>query len=364
MAHLFQSLLLLIATASKNELARQIKYLKVENEILRSKLPARITVTGKERSRLVRFAQKLGTAIHGLATIVTPQTVLRWIREEREGKHQTPVKRGRRRTAQEICLLVVKLARENEWGYTRILGELRKLGIRSISRNTVKRILAEHGFDPGPNRGEGSWDEFLKRHAASLWQCDFFSQKTMTFQGIRDVFVLAFLNVKTRRVILSPATHHPNEAWVVAQTESFIEQAKELKLPIGLVQHDRDTKFTQKFKQVLKQRRVQPVRNAFRAPNTNAYIERFVQSIGQECLDRFVIFGEAHMNHLCQEYLEYYHHERPHQALENEPLVRPKRHGRPKAKTKMEGSATVRLKEIRCKQRLGGLLKSYSKKAA
>lgn len=93
MAHLFQSLLLLIATASKNELARQIKYLKVENEILRSKLPGRITVTGKERSRLVRFAKNLGTAIFGLATIVTPQTVMRWLKEDREGKHLTPVTR-------------------------------------------------------------------------------------------------------------------------------------------------------------------------------------------------------------------------------------------------------------------------------
>ncbi|MGV3607188.1 MAG: integrase core domain-containing protein [Planctomycetaceae bacterium] len=362
MAQLFQSLLLLIATASKNELARQIKYLKVENEILRSKLPARITVTTKERSRLVRFAKKLGTAIYGLATIVTPQTVMRWLKEDREGKNQTPVKRGRRRTSQEICLLVVKLARENNWGYTRILGEIRKLGIKSISRNTVKRILAEHGFDPGPTRGEGSWDEFLKRHAASLWQCDFFSQKTVTFQGIREAFVLAFLNVKTRQVILSPATHHPNEAWVLAQTNSFMEQAKELKIPIGLVQHDRDTKFTRKFDELLKQQKVKPIRNAFRAPNTNAYIERFVQSIGQECLDQFVIFGTGHLDHLCQEYLEHYHHERPHQALDNEPLIRPKPRGRPKDKN--ESKAVVRLKDIRCKERLGGLLKSYSRRAA
>ena len=118
MVKLFQSLLLLIATASKNELARQIKYLKVENEVLRSKLPGRITVTVKERSRLVRFGQKLGSALRGLVTIVTPDTIVRWIREEREGKGRTPVKRGRRRTSQEICLLVVKLARENEWGYT------------------------------------------------------------------------------------------------------------------------------------------------------------------------------------------------------------------------------------------------------
>jgi len=172
------------------------------------------------------------------------------------------------------------------------------------------------------------------------------------------MFVLAFLNVETRQVILSPATLHPNEAWVLAPTQSFIEQAKELKIPVGLVQHDRDTKFTKKFAEFLKQRKVKPIRNAFRAPNTNAYIERFVQSIGQECLDRFVIFGPKHMDHLCREYLEYYHQDRPHQGLENELLVQPD------AKAIYELSTIVRLRDIRCKRRLGGLLKSYSRKAA
>ena len=197
--------------------------------------------------------------------------------------------------------------------YTRVLGELKKLSIRSVSRNTVKRILIEHGLDPGPKRGEGTWDEFFKIHAASLWQCDFLSRNTLTFQGIRQLFVLAFLNVKTCQAILSPVTYHPDEAWVLAQTESFIEQAKEqeLKLPIGMVQHDRDTKFTQKFRQTLSNQKIKPKRNAFRAPNTNAYIERFIQSLGQECLDKFVIFGEQHLDHLCGEYLEYYHHDRP-----------------------------------------------------
>lgn len=171
-------------------------------------------------------------------------------------------------------------------------------------------------------------------------------------------FVLAILNLKTRQVIVSPATLHPNESWVVAQTESFIKEARELKLPIGLVQHDRDTKFIKKFKEVLLQNDVKPIRNPYRAPNTNAYIERFVQSIGQECLDRFVIFGPTHMDHLCQEYLEYYHQERPHQWLENELPVKPK------SEQKDEVSAIVRLKDIRCKHRLGGLLKSYSRKAA
>jgi putative transposase len=161
-----------------------------------------------------------------LTTIVTPGTLLRWIREDKKSGKKVPAKRGRRRTPEQIRRLILKLARENEWGYTRILGELKKLGIRSLSKNTVKRILKDAGLDPGPQRGEGTWDQFLKQHAASLWQCDFFSKKVLTLKGIRDLFVIAFLNVKTRQVFLSPATLHPNEAWVVAQAESFVKQAR------------------------------------------------------------------------------------------------------------------------------------------
>jgi putative transposase len=65
--------------------------------------------------------------------------------------------------------LVLKLARENEWGYTRIIGELKKLGVTPPSKNTVKRILQAKGLGPGPKRGRDTWDDFLKRHARSLW---------------------------------------------------------------------------------------------------------------------------------------------------------------------------------------------------
>ena len=119
MANVFQSLLLVIASATRNELARQIKYLKVENEILRSKLPGRITITPNERQRLVKFAQKLGRALQQLATIVKPDTLLRWIREEKKCRKRALARRGRRRTPEQIRRLILKLARENEWGYTK-----------------------------------------------------------------------------------------------------------------------------------------------------------------------------------------------------------------------------------------------------
>ena len=206
MKNIYQSLLLVIAGATQKELALQIKYLKVENEILRSRLPERVFVTPKERQRLVRFAKSLtATVIKQLVTIVHPGTLRRWIREERKGRSEALTKRGRPKTPEELRKLIRKLARENDWGYTRIMGELKKLGITPPSKNTVKNILKESGLNPGPQRGEGTWDDFLTRHAASLWQCDFFSRRVLTTKGVRQAFVLAFLNVKTRRVILSPA---------------------------------------------------------------------------------------------------------------------------------------------------------------
>jgi putative transposase len=138
MASIFRSLLFVLAGATQKDLARQVRYLKVENEVLRGKLPARITVTAKERQRLLKFGAKLGKAIHQIVTIVTPGTFLRWIREDRRAGRRTPVKRGRRRTAVQIRNLIVKLAKENSWGYSRIVGELKKLRIRSISKSTVR----------------------------------------------------------------------------------------------------------------------------------------------------------------------------------------------------------------------------------
>ena len=357
MKNLFQPLLLLIAGATQNELARQVRYLKVENEILRSKLPARITVTEKEKNRLAKFAAKLGSAINNLVSIVHPDTIRRWIRAINQTVKKTVGKRGRPKTDTEIRELVVKLARENEWGYTRILGELKKLGIQSISRNTVKNILKEYGLDPGPKRGEGTWDEFLKIHAKTLWQCDFLSKKTLTIKGFRDLYVLIFLHVATRRVFITPSTFHPNEEWVVAKAKQFQAHVKAEGLEVKILMHDRDTKFTPSFDEVFKKAEGEAKETAFRSPNTNAYVERFIQTLQQEVLDYFVVFGERHMDHLVSEMVEHYHEERPHQAMENAVLVTSETvRGTPD-----DGEAPIKLV---CKERLGGVLKHYSYRAA
>ena len=142
----------LLASVTRQDLARQVAYLKEENRILRSKLPKVVTVTESERKRLLKFGRKLGSQLKELISIVCYGTFLRWIRNAAgctSAKPGSTRKPGRPRTPDDIREIVLKLARENEWGYTRILGELRKLGIKSISRQTVKNILKEHDLDPG-----------------------------------------------------------------------------------------------------------------------------------------------------------------------------------------------------------------------
>lgn len=75
------------------------------------------------------------------------------------------------------------MAKANGWGYRRILGEFRKLGIHSIFRSTVARILQENGFEPSPQRGGGTWHEFLRQPVKTLWATDFFTKTVWTLRG-------------------------------------------------------------------------------------------------------------------------------------------------------------------------------------
>jgi len=121
MAKIFHPLLMMLASSTEKELARLVQYLKEENRILRSKLPKRITVTPEERWSLLKFGKPVGQAIKELITIVTPRTFARWVsgeKKETEAK-KTEKKPGRPRTPDEIRELVVKIAQETGFGYTK-----------------------------------------------------------------------------------------------------------------------------------------------------------------------------------------------------------------------------------------------------
>jgi putative transposase len=354
MSCLTQPFVWLLAGLLLRRLSQQIAYLKAENALLRARLPSRIVVTPQEKQTLLRLGKPLGAALKGLISIVTFRTFCHWLRQQKEPARQARAPRpGRPRTSEDIQQLVIRLARDNCWGYTRILGELRKLGIHDVSRSTIRNILKAHGLDTGPKRGNGTWYDFIQRHLKTLWACDFFSVRVWTLKGVVEVYALFFIHLESRRVYLPAVSAHPNAAWVEQQARNLKMYLDEQGLSLQYLIHDLDSKFTQKFDAIIESEGAEVVAVGPRAPNLNAYAERFVLSIKSECLDQFVFFGEKHLRYVIKEYLAYYHEERPHQGVGNVPL----------SGQVEEPVAVVRLEDVVCRERLGGLLKHYSRAA-
>ena len=251
------------------------------------------------------------------------------------------------------CL--IRFAWETDWGYTRMKGELIKLGLPGVGRTTIQNILKREGCDPGPGRGPTTWDDFIARHAKTLWAADFLSVKAWTSKGLRQMHLLAFIHIETRRVWVSPCTFHPNRDWVAQQARNFLMHMESAGLPGDLLLRDRDGKFAPIFDVILRSSGVEVKKLPVRSPNLNAFAERFVQTLKHECLEHFVIFGHKHLDYLVSTFIDYYHTQRPHQSKGNRPLL--KLVEPPPALPNTVG-------EVFCEERLGGLLKHYYRQAA
>lgn len=267
-------------------------------------------------------------------------------------------KTGRPRTVEEIRTIILRIASETGFGYTRILGELKKLGIGDVSRSTVVNILKEAGLPTCPERGERTWDEFLKAHAKTLWACDFLTMRVLTRKGLRYAFALVFVHPKTRRAHVSASTTAPDGAWFTEVVRRFI-----VSLPKGMTRprlllRDRDDKFRVgdgAFGRALTGAGIKTMQLPHRSPNLNAYVERLIQSIQVECLDHFVVLGTRHLDHLLSEYVDYHNRQRPHSSLG---------FATPMGRKPPVRAGPVEPREVRCKHRLGGVLKHYERKAA
>lgn len=350
----FSPFLFYLARCTENELRRQLELLKTENEMLRKRVPKkRIFLKQHEKEKLLRLASAIGPDASKLITIVHPRTFQRWVREKNVGKK--PKKMGRPRTLESVRQIVVRLAKETGWGYGRILGEVRKLRIRCVSASTIKNILKEEGIQPSPKRGGGFWDQFLKAHVDTLWQVDFFSKMIWTPTGLRQAFVLALIHIGTRRVFCSPCSFKPNSKWMTSQAHAFIEQAREAGLGIEYLVRDRDNMYVRKFDQVFKDIGCKVKPTAPQAPNQNAYVERWIKSIKYECLCFFIVFGKKHFDYLITSYLEFYNSVRPHQGLDNRPLV---------GSWPEINEPLAEDEQIICHESLGGLLRHYERVAA
>jgi putative transposase len=182
----------------------------------------------------------------------------------------------------------------------------------------------------------------------------FFSVKAVTAKGLQELYVMVWLCMTTRELIVSESTVHPNSAWVAEQTDAFLYQTSCRDEKPAIVMHDLDTKFTQEFVDKLKSKGVQHNALPKASPNLNGRCERVIFTLKHECLKKFIIFGKRHLDHLMTEFTTYYNTHRSHTERDHLP---------PLAITPDEALRVDR-DEIVVKSYVGGLVRSFERKVA
>ena len=363
MSQWIYTLLHLLLESFSSRRDAQIRFLKEENRILRSRIPSqRLILSPEERSGLLAIGTELEHQVKGLVSIVQFRTYRRWVKEQESGKK--PIHVGRPRTiGTDVRQAIIRLAKENpDWGYLRIVGELLKLRCK-VGKTSVRRILREEGVYPEPDKlyskmGDSRpWAQFLKLHLNTLVASDFFCKAIWTPFGKRHAYLMLFLHVGSRKVFVSPVTYHPDAAWVQQQGRNALMWLENHNAAATHLIHDRDTKFTKTFDQLMSTANIKIVKSPIQAPNANAFAEAWIGTIKRECLNYFACFSVNHLDHIIQTYATFYNVHRPHQGMGNQPL------GCSDGSSKYTEVAKQPLGQIECNEQLGGLLKSYRRAA-
>jgi transposase InsO family protein len=334
------------------------EYLVAENRILKAQLKTPLRLTDAERMTLAEIAHRLGRkALEDVANVVKPDTLMGWYRRLVARKFDGSKSRrypGRPRIDGEIEQLVVRMAKENsDWGYDRIVGAMANLGY-TLSDQTVGNILRRHGILPAPARKRTTtWADFIRTHMAVLAGTDFFSVEVLTLRGLVTYYVLFFIHLESRKVEIAGVTQHPNERWMKQIARNVTMDEWGFLGNCRYLIHDRDTKYCQSFRKIIETVDVKTLPLPARSPNLNAFSERWVKSVKDDCLSKLILFGETSLRRALREYLIHYHAERNHQGKGNVLLFPTAT----KAMNRVDGS-------VGCKERLGGLLKYYHREVA
>ena len=278
---------------------------------------------------------------------VTPATILDWHRRLVRRRWTFPrPKPGRPALPAETVELVVRLARENpRWGYLRIVGELRKLGV-TVSATSVRNILSRHGLGPAPRRDGPSWTEFLAAQAAGILATDFFTVDTVSLERL---YVLFVIEIKSRVVHVLGVTRHPVGTWVTQVARNLVSDLDEGGRRFRFLVRDRDTKFTRSFDEVFASEGTEIIRTPVRSPCANACAERWVRTARQECFDLLLVVSRRHLERILRHYVRHSNAARPHRGLS---LITPIARSEPNV------DAVVRRHSV-----LGGIIHEYERAA-
>ena len=187
----------------------------------------------------------------------------------------------------------------------------------------------------------------MTHYKDQLLACDFFAVETLFLQTL---YVLIFVEIGTRRVHFAGCTAHPNKAWVTQQAHQVMWALEDRDPAIRFLIRDNDKKFTESFDTVFRSESIDVIPTPYRAPNANAYAERWIRSVREECLDKLLIINQAHLRRVMIEYIEFFNTARPHQGLDQQIPV-------PTIARETTGP-------VRCRKVLGGIIHDYYRDAA
>jgi transposase len=342
-------LLELVVLRFRSEREKEIEILLLRHQlrVLERQL-ARPQPTQADRALLAAFSRVVPRHAWRRSAFVTPATLLRWHRAVVARRWTYPRRGpGRPSTTAEVRALVVRLARENPgWGYRRIQGELAGLGVK-LAASTVWAILKEAEIEPAPKRMQTSWSDFLRQQAASILECDFLTVDTMF---LRRFYVLFFVELATRRVWLAGITTNPDGRWVAQQARNLLMTLDDEDVRPRFLVRDRDSKFSRDFDEVFRSQGMRVIKAPVRAPKARAHGERWVGTVRRECLDRILIVGRRHLQHVLTAYVAHYNEHRPHRALHQRPPLR---------KSPRGDEQPIDLDRVRRRDLLGGLIHEY-----
>ena len=327
----------------------EILILRHQLAVLQRRQPRRPKLNWADRALLAVLHGVIPKARRpGLRLLVTPDTIVRWHRDivrRRWAARSISGKTGRPATRRNIKALVLRLARENpEWGYRRIHGELAGLGVK-VAASTVWEILKTSGIDPAPRRTGPTWPQFLRSQAEAILACDFFSVNLL--DGTRAC-VLAVIEHATRRIRILSVTQHPTGAWTAQQARNLLMdfggQAHRVKFMI----RDRGSNFTAAFDAILADAGIRTVLCNVRTPRMNALAERWIGGCRRELLDRTLIWNQAHLRQILNQYETHYNQHRPHRSLHAAAPMKP-----------LPEPVDLAQYRVRKLARVGGLINEY-----
>ncbi len=314
MLAILHSLVLFVADLFKSRyrLEAENLFLRHQLNIALRRAPQRLRLYGIDRALLI-WMTRIWPNLLDISQVVKPETILRWHRSGFKvfwrGKSRN--RAGRPKVDRGLRDLIRRMSRENPlWGAPRIHGELLMLGFE-VAQSTVSKYMV---------RGQGppsqTWKTFLQNHAEGIAAIDMCVVPTLTFERL---FAFLVLGHGRRQLLWFEVTPHPTAEWLARQiTEAFPWAS----VPAYLVR-DNDGAYGHVFSRRVMVMGIRDRPISPRSPWQNGHMERLIGTLRRECLDRMLIFGEAHLRRILTLYACYYNESRTHLSLHKDaPLGR------------------------------------------